>query len=179
MSAFCFHEFLLAIGNFLTDTQISQLTQVSVFSNNYSVFNMFKYIKENNNDNKDSKAADYLQQWKLSGDKYKMASRYLYNEGSAKKSSVLWKVKHGRSFSRYLTSYGIVIFIHTLFKYYLYFLCVNQPLLLFYYVTLHITATNIYSAIKKWCPQISYCLNFVQKCTCPQVLFIIYYNMFV
>lgn len=61
MSAFCFHEFLLAIGSFLTDTQISQLTQVSVLSNNYSVLNMFKYIKENN-DNKDSKAADYLQQ---------------------------------------------------------------------------------------------------------------------
>lgn len=62
MSAFCFHEFLLAIGNFLTDTQISQLTQVSVLSNNYSVLNMFKYIKENNIDNKDNKAEDYLQQ---------------------------------------------------------------------------------------------------------------------
>lgn len=80
---------------------------------------MFKYTKENN-DNKDSKAADYLQQWKISGDKYKMASRYLYNEGSAEKYSRVVKSQARKIFleishflrNRYIHPYSLsIIFI--------------------------------------------------------------------
>lgn len=71
----------------------------------------------------------------------------------------------------------VLLHIFILFKCYFY-LCVNQQLLpCLLCQSTHICHKYLFN-YKKWCPHVSYCLNFVQKCTCPQVVFIINYNMF-
>lgn len=86
------------------------------------------------------------------------------------------KAKHTSFFSSYVMLWDRYIYF-ILFKCYFY-LRVNQQLLpCLLCQSTHICHKYLFN-YKKWCPHISYCLNFVQKCTCPQVVFIINYNMF-